>query len=189
MWDDEAGEWISDAQVAETRYTAFAGTRHQLSARLVVRRVRQLDPRVNAGQGELLAGWRYHAFFTDTTFSTVEADLTHWAHAVIEQVFADLIDGPLAHLPSGQFSANGAWLMCAVITHNLMRAAGTLTGAAGARARGATLRRQLVNIAARLAHRAHGIDLHLPEHWPWATRWELLFDTTHRPAPASTAPT
>ena len=99
-----------------------ATTRHQLSARLVVRRVRQLDPQVNTGQGELLAGCRYHAFVTDTTFTTVEADLTHRARAVIEQVFADLIDGPLAHLPSGRFAANGAWLICATIAHNLTRA-------------------------------------------------------------------
>jgi hypothetical protein len=122
VWDEDDGCWISDAQVAETTYTAFAGTRHQLSARLVVRRVRQLDPQVNTGQGELLAGCRYHAFVTDTTFTTVEADLTHRARAVIEQVFADLIDGPLAHLPSGRFAANGAWLICATIAHNLTRA-------------------------------------------------------------------
>jgi hypothetical protein len=32
---------------------------------------------------------------------------------VIEQTFADLIDGPLAHLPSGRFAANAAWLTCA----------------------------------------------------------------------------
>jgi len=79
---------------------------------------------------------------------------------------------------------NGAWLLCAAMAHNLTGGADTLTSAAGVRARGATLRRQLVHVAARLAH---GIDLYLPEHWPWATRWELLFDTTHRPAP--TAPT
>jgi len=82
----------------------------------------------------------------------VEADLTHRAHAVIEQVFADLISGPLAHLPSGRFGANGAWLLYAAMAHNLTRAAGTLTGRAGARARGGTLRRQIANIAARLAH-------------------------------------
>jgi len=97
VWDEEGRCWISDAQVAEICYTALAGTRHQLTARLVVRRVRRENP---AGQDELLPGFRYHTFFTDTTFSTVEADLTHRAHAVIEQVFADLIDGPLAHLPS-----------------------------------------------------------------------------------------
>lgn len=111
VWDEEGQCPISDAQVAETTYTAFAGTRHQVTARLVVRRVRRLDRQLNAGQGELLAGWRYHAFLTDTTFTTVAADLTHRAHAVIEQVFADLISGPLAHCPSGHFGANGAWLL------------------------------------------------------------------------------
>ena len=38
--DPDTGELISDAQVAETGYTAFAGTTHQYTARLVVRRVR-----------------------------------------------------------------------------------------------------------------------------------------------------
>lgn len=28
-------------------------------------------------------------------------------------VFADLIDGPLAHMPSGKFGANSAWVICA----------------------------------------------------------------------------
>jgi hypothetical protein len=106
IWDDETGMWISDAELAEICYTAFVGTKHQVTARLVVRRVRCEPP---PGQDELLPAWRYHAFFTDTGLSTVDADLTHRAHAVIEQVFADLIDGPLAHLPSGRFAANAAW--------------------------------------------------------------------------------
>jgi hypothetical protein len=50
-----------------------------------------------------------------------------------EQVFADWTDGPLAHLPSGSFPANGAWLACAAISHNLLRAAGSLAGLACAR--------------------------------------------------------
>jgi hypothetical protein len=37
---------------------------------------------------------RYHAFLTDTALSTVDTDVTHRAHAVVEQVFAGLIDGP-----------------------------------------------------------------------------------------------
>ena len=94
--DPDTGELISDAQVAETGYTAFAGTKHAYTARLVVRRVR--DRRRE--QNELFPVWRYHPFFTDTAFSTVDADITHRAHAVVETVFCDLIDGPLAHLPS-----------------------------------------------------------------------------------------
>jgi hypothetical protein len=30
---------------------------------------------------------------------TPEADITHRKHAIVETIFADLIDGPLAHLP------------------------------------------------------------------------------------------
>jgi hypothetical protein len=31
---------------------------------------------------------------------TAQDDIVHRRHAIIETVFADLIDGPLAHLPS-----------------------------------------------------------------------------------------
>jgi hypothetical protein len=49
----------------------------------------------------------------------VQAEHQHRGHAVIEQVFAELIDGPLAHLPSGNFNANNAWLAGVAIAHNL----------------------------------------------------------------------
>src|ERR1700723_2851487 len=70
-------------------------------------------------------------------------------HAIVEQVFADVTDGPLAHLPSGSFAANAAWLTCAAIAHNLLPAAGSLASLAYARARGATIRRDLIDVAAR----------------------------------------
>jgi hypothetical protein len=125
--------------------------------------------------------YRYHAFFTDTALSTVDADLTHRAHAVIKQVFADLIDGPLAHLPSGRFAANGAWLTCAAIAHNLLRAAAGLTSRADARARGQTLRRRFIHVAAEVVRHARGVRLRLPRHWRWAGLWMRLFDETHSP--------
>ena len=85
---------------------------------------------------------------------TAQADITHRRHAIIETVFADLIDGPLAHLPSGRFGANSAWALCAAIAHNLLRAAGTLAGRPHTRARGATLRRRIIAVPARLARPA-----------------------------------
>ncbi len=97
-------------------------------------------------------------------------------HAVIETVFADLIDGPLAHQPSGAFAANAAWAVCAAITHNLLRAAGTLADATHAVARGATVRRQIVNLPGRLARPQRKPWLHLPEHWPWANAWTALWN-------------
>ena len=56
----------------------------------------------------------------------IQAEAHHRDHAIVEQVFADWNDGPLAHLPSGHFPANAAWLTLAAITANLTRAAGTL---------------------------------------------------------------
>jgi DDE family transposase len=170
--DPETGEWISDAEVAEIPvFTAFASTPHPVTARLIVRRVRD-----RAKTAELFPVWRHHPFFTNSVEPAPEADITHRRHAIIETVFADLIDGPLAHLPSGRFAANSAWALCAAITHNLLRAAGTMAGPAQAVARGATLRRTIVNVAVRIARPQRRPVLHLPAHWPWATPWLTLWD-------------
>jgi hypothetical protein len=171
--DPDTGEWISDAEVAEISYTAFASTKDKVTARLIVRRVR--DARY---PDALFPVWRHHPFFTNSTESTTDADITHRKHAVIETVFADLIDGPLAHIPSGRFGANSAWVLCAAIAHNLLRATGVLAGGNHGRARAATLRRKIVNIPARLARPQRRPILHLPSHWPWAESWLLLWHNT-----------
>ena len=181
IYDEDQHRWISDAQIAETRYTAFEGTRHAITARLIVRRVRRDDPAQHPGQGELITGYRYHAVFTDSPFTLVQAESQHRGHAIIEQVNADLIAGPLAHLPSGHFGANDAWLTCAAITHNLTRAAGHLAGPAYRSARPATIRTRIISVAARLAHRARSVHLHLPEHWPWQVAFDNLFIAAHAP--------
>ena len=145
--DPDTGELISDAEVAEvTVFTAFGSTDHPVTARLIVRRVRD-----RARLEELFPVWRHHPFLTNSLEPTADADITHRRHAIIETTFADLIDGPLAHLPSGRFGANSAWTICAAITHNLLRAAGTLASPAHAVARGATLRRDLIAVPARIA--------------------------------------
>jgi hypothetical protein len=180
VYDEQIEQWISNAEVAETTYTAFETTTHKVTARLVVRRVRELNP-APPGQQELFPLWRYHAFLTDTDLPTVAADLTHRGHAIIEQLFADLIDGPLAHLPSGRFAANAAWLTLAAMSHNLTRAAGCLTGPWHAKARAATIRRQLITVPGRIAHRARRIIVHLPAHWPWQQHWQTLFNRVHAP--------
>lgn len=117
---------------------------------------------------------------------TVAADKTHRAHAIIEQVHADLKSSALAHLPSGVFTANAAWLVLAVITFNLTRAAGTLAAADLARATTATVRRKLIHLPCRLATSARRITLHLPRDWPWETVWTQMLT---RIADPPTAPT
>jgi hypothetical protein len=114
IWDDQLGRWVSDAEVAETSYTAFTSKKkgRAVTARLIVRRVRDLNHR--AGMDELFPVWRYHAVFTDSPFTLIQAEEQHRDHAVIEQVFADLTSGPLAHAPSGSFTASASQAALAV---------------------------------------------------------------------------
>ncbi len=178
--DPDTGQLISDAEVAEIAFTAFTSTKHPVTARLIVRRVRDRATTQTRGE-ELFPVYRHHPFFTNSVESTPAADITHRRHAIIETVHSDLIDGPLSAMPSGRFAANGAWAICAAITHNLLRAGGTLSGGAHAVARGATLRRHLVAVPARLARPARRRVLHLPAHWPWAKQWTTLWNAATGP--------
>jgi hypothetical protein len=178
IYDEDEQRWVSDAEVAEVGFTAFTNRRRSehVTARLIVRRVRRLNPKhVPAGQTEAFAVYRYHAVFTDSGEPMLAAEATHRDHAIVEQVIAELKNGPLAHLPSGVFAANAAWLVCAAMAHNLTRAAGALAGGRHHRARTATLRAQLIATPARLAHSAHRQVLHLPRDWPWEPGLDELF--------------
>jgi len=188
VWDDQLGCWVSDAEVAGTTYSAFTSKKKELhvTARLIVRRVRDKNTKAAPGQGELFPAWRYHAVFTDSPYELVQAEEQHRGHAVIEQLPADLNDGPLAHLPSGKFNANAAWLAVAAITHNLVRAAGALAGRRHARARAATIRRDLIAVAARTARHGRGLlTLHLPEGWHRQREWLNLFEAACGPPTAA----
>ncbi len=181
VYDEQADRWVSRAEVAEIPFTAFAAQKkaHHVPGRLIVRRIPDLNPAKTAGQETLFDTWRFHGFFTTTdpeVVDTVTADKTHRAHAIIEQVHADLKNSALAHLPSASFAANAAWLVLAVMAFNLTRAAATITGPALAKATTATTRRKLIAVPARVASSARRVTLHLPTDWPWETAWSDLFN-------------
>lgn len=179
--DEDTGEWISDAEVADAPFTAFVSRKkdEQIPCRLVVRRVKRLNGNAAAGQDTLFDAWRYHAFITNSPLTTVDADRFHRGHAIIEQVIAELKGGPLTHLPSGRFTANAAWVQFAVLAHNLSRAAATAAGLG--RARMGTLLRLIVQTPARLATTGRRLVMHLPAHWPWANNWTRLWETATSP--------
>ena len=142
-----------EAQIAET----VSGGR-----RLIVRRTRLLG-----AQAELWPDWRHFCFITnrDEELALVEAE--HRDHAVVEQVIADLKDQALAHFPSGDFNANGAWTVLAALAHNLLRWT-QLLGLPDTTVRAArTLRRWLLQVPGRLTRHAGDWTLHLPARWPW----------------------
>jgi Transposase DDE domain group 1 len=191
VFDEQLQQWVSDAQVAEVPFTAFTSKpkAKQVTARLIVRRVRDANPDhllANA-QGELFPAWRHHAVFTDSPLVLTQAEADHRRHAIIEQVIADLKNGPLAHLPSGRFNANGAWLVAATMAFNLTRAVGALASRFHAKASTATIRAQLINVPARPVRSARRIRLRLPTNWPWAADWLDLFTAAVGPPSATAA--
>lgn len=150
------------AEVAETGYKGH---------RLVVRRTRLVD----VAQQALFPGWRHHGFLSDVEGSTVELDRFHRQHATVELAIRDIKEGSgLAHCPSGNFAANGAWLACAVLAHNLCRWT-ALVGQVHPDDQltvAATLRSQLLAVPARLVNHAGTPTLRGPLHWPWQHRFD-----------------
>ena len=155
---------VSGADVAETAFTAFASDkRHARQVLLVVRRVRPTP----GSQLALFTTWDYHAFITDRTLPLPELEADHRRHAVVEQSIAELKSAGLAHLPSGHFMANAAWLALAVMAHNLGRAVGHLAGPDLKKATAATLRREVFTMPGRLVHTGRRRHLRPPANWPW----------------------
>jgi len=189
IFDEELQQWVSDAEVAEVPFTAFTSRRRadHVTARLIVRRVRDANPEhvIADAQGELFPVWRHHAVFTDSPLPMLQAEADHRRHAIIEQVIADLKSGPLAHLPSGSFAANSAWLVLTAMAFNLTRAVGVLAGQFHAKAVTATVRAHLIGIAARVTRSARRATLRLPTDWPWADEFQSLFTAATAPPPAA----
>lgn len=190
VYDEDTQAWVSVAEVAEIPFTAFSGRKkaERIPGRLVVRRIPELNPKAAQDQPTLFDTHRFHAFFTTieaATLDAVAADKVHRKHARIEQVNADLKDSALAHLPSGKFAANSAWLVAAVIAYNLTRTAGVLAAGAFTKARTGTIRAKIINVPARIASSARRQQIHLPRHWPWQEAWENLFTAIQAPPQAA----
>jgi hypothetical protein len=145
------------AQVAEADY----GGR-----RLIVRRTRLADP----AQRALFPNWRHNGFLTDLDGPAVDVDRFHREHATVELAIRDIKEGSgLEHCPSGNFGANGAWLACAVLAHDLCRWAAMVgqVHPADQLTVVATMRAQLICVPGRLVNRSGTPVLRGPLHWPW----------------------
>ena len=150
-----------EAEVAECEYNG---------RRLIVRRTRLVGP-----QATLWPEWRHFAFLTDLEGKAVDVDGFHRAHATVELAIRDLKEGAgLEHVPSGQFFANAAWLVCAALAHDLIRWTALLGDITPedqltvAR----TLRTRFLSVPGRLVSRSGRPTLRAPLEWPWAGAFE-----------------
>jgi hypothetical protein len=163
--------WLDGgADVAETSYRPFG--RKGRVTRLIVRRVRPTP----GSQLALFCDYDYHPLITDRDGSTLELEADHRRHAEVENVIRDLKYGVgLAHLPSGRFAANAAWLTLNVLAHNLARWTSRI-GLGEMLITTKTLRVRYLELPGRLTRSARRWRLHLPTRWPWARRFLLALD-------------
>jgi hypothetical protein len=156
--------WLDGgADVAETTYTAFTGTKHKTKCRLIVRRVRPTP----GSQLALDVVFSYHAIITDRTGPLLAVEADHRRHAIVEHTIADLKHhAGLAHPPSGRFTANAAWLALVGIAYNLAR--WTANAAGLGRVTTKTLRLTIISAPARLVTSSRRLRLRMPTRWPWA---------------------
>ena len=161
-WQPRDGQ----AEIAEVCVPAFKDD--PIPIRLIVRRV--TPQAVKAGeQLALLPDWRYHALVTDIPGPLLQVEAFHRDHADVESTIKDLKHhAGLAHLPSGRFAANAAWLGLVAIAYNIGR--WTLLAGKGIDCfcSTKTLRQRLIAWPARLARSGRRVILHAPEGWPWA---------------------
>ncbi len=150
-----------EAEVAECDYKG---------RRLIVRRTRLVGR-----QATLWPQWRHFAFLTDLDGKAVDIDAFHRAHATVELAIRDLKEGAgLEHVPSGQFFANAAWLVCAALAHDLVRWTAMLGDITPqdqltvAR----TVRTKFLSVPGRLVSRSGRPILRAPLEWPWAEAFE-----------------
>ena len=150
-----------EAQVAECDYRG---------RRLIVRRTRLVGR-----QAQLWPDWRHFGFVTDLGGDAVEVDAFHRNHATVELAIRDLKEGSgLSHVPSGHWSANCAWLLCAVLAHDLIRWSAILgeMTPAGQLVVARTVRTCLVSVPGRLVSRSGRLTLRAPIDWPWSGVFE-----------------
>ncbi len=156
-----------DSGDIETGQEAWVAETTLDDRRLIVRRTRDADT-----QPALFTAWRHHAFVTDREGTAIELDVDHRRHAVVELAIRDLKEGAgMCHFPSGDFSANGAWLVLATLAHNLLRWTANIGLDKPGPLVAKTFRRRYLHIPGRITRSARRHSLHLPTGWPWATQW------------------
>jgi hypothetical protein len=134
--------------------------------RLCVRRTRLVGT-----QAALWPDWRHHAFITDRTDELAIVEREHRQHATVELAIRDHKDGALRHMPSGHYSANGAWCVIAALAANIARWTQILGLAIHTPQTMATLRRRLLVVPGRIAHHGRRTRLRLAARWPWREAW------------------
>ena len=185
IWDeDQLSGWVSDAEVAEVPYTAFASKKGQaVTARLIVRRVRDLNRKAAAGPGRavprLALPRRLHRLPVRDHPGRGAAPRPRHRGAGLRRPDQRPAGSPAIGAFPGQRRVAGPAPPSPQPDPRRRLPGRRLF----AKARGATIRRDLIAVAARIARHGRGhLTLHLPEGWHRETRMDEPVRSRLRPA-------
>ena len=143
--------------------------------RLICRRERP-HPGAQLSLFDIGEGFRHTCFITGSAGEPPPLELRQRRHARVEDRIRGAKACGLRNLPFEDFVRNEAWLALVLVAQDLLvwTARVCLDGAL-AKAEPATLRYQLLHVAARLARRGRDLHLRIDAAWPWRDQLATAF--------------
>jgi len=184
IWDDQLNCWTSDAEVAEATCTAFTCKKKALhvTARLIVRRVRDKGRRHQARARCSPPGATTPSSPTPRTSPSRQKSST----AATPSSSSSWPTSTTARWPTCRGSPAPTPPGWPSPPSPITSSGPPALSPAGGEARAATVRRDLVAVAARTARHGRGcLALHLPEGWHREQEWHCLFEAACGPPAAA----
>jgi len=163
------GAWVIELTALTDLGTWPAGTR------LICRRERP-HPGAQLSLFDIGEGFRHTCFITVSPGAPPPLELRQRRHARVEDRIRGAKACGLRNLPFEDFVRNEAWLALVMVAQDLLAwTAGVCLDGALAKAEPATLRYQLLHVAARLARRGRDLHLRIDAAWPWRDQLDTAF--------------
>ena len=143
--------------------------------RLICRRERP-HPGAQLSLFDTSEGFRHTCFLTGSAGEPPPLELRQRRHARVEDRIRCAKASGLRNFPFEDFVRNEAWLAMVMVGQDLLAWTATLClDGALARAEPATLRYQILHVAAHLARRGRDLHLRIDETWPWRDQLDAAF--------------
>lgn len=163
------GAWVTELTKLTDLRTWPAGVR------LICRRERP-HPGAQLSLFDTSEGFRHTCFLTDSPGAPPPLELRQRRHARVEDRIRCAKACGLRNFPFEDFVRNEAWLATTMVAQDLLAWTAMLClDGALARAEPATIRYQLLHVAARIARRGRDLYLRIDDSWPWRDQLDAAF--------------
>lgn len=163
------GAWVTELTGLVDLGTWPEGTR------LICRRERP-HPGAQLSLFDTSEGFRHTCFLTRSVGEPPPLELRQRRHARVEDRIRCAKASGLRNFPFEDFVRNEAWLATVMVAADLLAWTAMLClEGTMAKAEPATLRYQLLHVAARIARRGRDLHLRIDETWPWRDQLQVAF--------------